>query len=425
MTSFSFVLRLRGWLFVVAVVAVFSGVLVASETGGSFFDLPSELEDLIVDAAEICGGDDPWRDGCVEAAWAACLWAKRYRQETASSWQELSESQDEPNESVLVERRVRFLPHDFLCRAVHMAELARLAATLDYRYGSEFYEESTNINKGSFWWFREHITYTPWELAVEYGSFDSDVSIFGKPDPVLIGPVLAANGWSFTVGRWLNKIQDWGFVGGNSRLIFSRLSEQTVHTINSLLGSISSLTEVYDNWPVDAPYDPDYNIQYYQTPGEAKRPIMHSVTLEYKGYLPPGFPGPEESESSLRVYEICSSAITAAKIRMTGWENRLGECQKAAQDCIAISDDSEILCNRISVLAQEELNWQKLPTICQSTENKDAKEDQCELAMKEICRYKQPIFLRFLGTIAIRRYMSMRVSTCLITKGPTSPMYLA
>ena len=425
MTSFSFVLRLRGWLFVVAVVAVFSGVLVASEAGGSFFDLPSELEDLIVDAAEICGGDSPWRDGCVEAAWAACLWAERYRRDTESSWQELSESERETDRSAFVEKRLRFLPYKFLCRAVHMVELARLADVLIGRYSSEFYEEidyedEEFWDEGSFWWFRDHITYTPWVPGHVYYSVASDISVLGEPEPVLIGPVLGTSGLSFTVGRWLKKIQDWGFVGSNSRLTFSRLSDRAVQVINSLLDSVASLTEVYDSWPVDAPYDPDYNIQYYPTVSEAVVPAMYSSTLASTGYLPPGFPDFEESESSLEVYEICSSAIVAAKIRTTDWENRLGECQKAAQDCIAILDDSETLCDRMAVLAQEELNWQKLPSICQSIEGKDTEEDQCELAMKEICRYKQPTFLGYMGTVAIRRYMSMRVSACLITKGPSS-----
>ena len=409
MAGFFVVLRLREWFFVVAVVVMFSGVLAAAagekSSEGALFDLPFELEDLIVDAAEVCGGDDALDSGCVEAA---CLWADRDRRENDSFLQEFLGLEGEVYRSVLVERWVRFLPYDFLCRAVHMAELARLAAVLADRYGSEFwegvdYEREGVFDEGSFWWLRDHITFSPWEPLRVYFSFVSD-----DPDEsrrVLFGPVLGAPRWSLTVGRWLNKMQDWGFVGSNTRLTFSRLSDQFVTVIDSLLGSIGSLTEMYDSWPVDVPYDPEYRIEYYPTTGAAVRPAMYSVTLESWGYILPGLPDSDESDNALEVYEVCSSAITAAKVRTPDWENKIGECRKAAQDCSAVSGGSEDLCNKIPVLAQRESNWQKLPEVCQSTENKDTEEDQCELAIKEICRYKRPTFLRFLGSVTIRKIL--------------------
>ena len=358
--------------------------LVPVRGGSSGFDLPPGLASLVSDAAEVCGAEMPWEAGCVEAAFAAC-------EQAESFWRDFLKSEVRPGEFIHDKPGilVRSLPYEFLCRAAHMAELARLATVLADRYGSEFYERS-------FWRFREHITYTPWKPSIIYGSG---------------GPSLAGRGKITAVGRWLEKIQDWGFVGSISRKAIDGLSDRAVRVIDSLLGSVASLTEAYDSWPIDAPYDPEYSIKYPML-GKATAQAMYDPKLVAYGNMYPSLP-------PLEVYEICYSAIVAAKIRTHGWENRINDCRKvsASQDCSVASVDSEVSCRSIALAVQNELNWQKLPTICQPIENEDAQEGQCESAMSEICRFPPP-FLRSLGTIALKRYMSFQRSACYITEDP-------
>ena len=341
----------------------------------------------------------PWEAGCVEAAWAACERAESF-------WRDFLKSEVRPGEFIhdKADIRVKSLPYEFLCRAAHMAELARLAAVLVDRYGSEFYERS-------FWRFRDHITYTPWRPSIIYGSVHTDAWDPNEPRPVLIGPSLGGSGMIFTVGRWLEKIQDWGLVGSISRKAIDGLSDRAVRVIDSLLGSVASLTEAYDSWPIDDSYDPEYSIKY-PTLGKATAHAMYDPRLAAYGNMYPSSP-------SLEVYEICSSAIVAAKIRTTGWENRINDCRKASasQDCSVASVDSEVSCRSFALVVQNELNWQKLPTICQPIENEDTQEGQCESAMSEICRSPPP-FLRSLGTIALKRYMSFQRSACYIIEDP-------
>ena len=414
--------RRRVFATVAVVVLLLGGVwaLVPVRGGSAGFDLPSELASSVSDAAAACGADMPWESGCVEAAWVACEEAKSFRRDFLDS-----EVETGKRISYGLYVTVRALPYQFLCRSAYMAELARLDAVLADRYGSEFweevdYEEEGVFDEGSFWWLRDHITFTPWNPSRVYGSISVDVGSPRDPSPELIGPSLGGMGWRYTVGRWLARIREWGYVGSWQRTAVYMLSDETVGLINSLLDSVGSLTEVYDSWPVDVPYDPDRRIEYYPTVRDAVVPTMYNPILESQGYIHPAFPDSDESDSALEVYEVCSSAISAAKFRTADWDNKLEECITAAQDCSAASDDSEILCERIEVLAQEELNWQKLPEVCQSTDNIDKAEDQCELAMREICRYKGPTFLGFLGTIALRRYMSMRVLSCYTLEGPNS-----
>ena len=383
---------------VILLVAVLLSLVLVRDGGSSGFDLTPGLASLVSEASEVCEADMPWEAGCVEAAWAACEQAKSFRRDFWRSAVPPAKIYDE------ADIMARSLPYEFLCRAAHMAELARLAAVLADRYGSEFYERS-------FWRFREHITYTPWEPSIIYGSVHTDGGDPNEPWPVLIGPSLGGSGRRFAPGRWLKKIQDWGFVGSINRKAIDGLSDQAVRVIDSLLGSVASLTEAYDSWPTDAPYDPEYSIKY-QILEKATAPAMHDPTLVAYGNMYPSSP-------DLEVYEICSSAIVAAKIRTTDWENRINDCRKApvSQDCSIASFYSEISCDRIALVAEYELNWQKLPTICQPIENEDAQEGQCESAMSEICRSSAP-FLRSLGTIALKRYMSIQRSACYITEDP-------
>lgn len=383
---------------VILLVAVLLSLVLVRDGGSSGFDLPPGLASLVSEASEVCEADMPWEAGCVEAAWAACEQAESFRRDFWRSAVPPAKIYDE------ADIMARSLPYEFLCRAAHMADLTRLAAVLADRYGSEFYERS-------FWWFREHITYTPWEPSIIYGSVHTDGGDPNEPRPVLIGPSLGGSGRRFAPGRWLKKIQDWGFVGSTERKAIDGLSDQAVRVIDSLLGSVASLTEAYDSWPIDASYDPEYSIKY-PTLGKATAPAMHDPTLVAYGNMYPFLP-------DLEVYEICSSAIVAAKIRTTDWENRINDCRKApvSQDCSIASFYSEISCDRIALVAEYELNWQKLPTICQPIENEDAQEGQCESAMSEICRSSAP-FLRSLGTIALKRYMSIQRSACYITEDP-------
>ena len=312
---------------VILLVAVLLSLVLVRDGGSSGFDLTPGLASLVSEASEVCEADMPWEAGCVEAAWAACEQAKSFRRDFWRSAVPPAKIYDE------ADIMARSLPYEFLCRAAHMAELARLAAVLADRYGSEFYERS-------FWRFREHITYTPWEPSIIYGSVHTDGGDPNEPWPVLIGPSLGGSGRRFAPGRWLKKIQDWGFVGSINRKAIDGLSDQAVRVIDSLLGSVASLTEAYDSWPTDAPYDPEYSIKY-QILEKATAPAMHDPTLVAYGNMYPSSP-------DLEVYEICSSAT--AKIRTTDWENRINDCRKApvSQDCSIASFYNHFLVLRSS-----------------------------------------------------------------------------
>ena len=370
------------------------------------FDLPQELSVLIGDAVEVCSDDDPWKAGCVGAVWAACEEARSYwLNYDAAGWQNYLSIND-----------VREIPRELICRAAHMAELGRLASVLADRYGDEFYVEEVrtdwSVRFGDFWWFRDHITYTPWEPLRIYGGFRNDVLTPGVTIPDRIGPLLHRNGTTFTVGRWLEKIQNWGFDAPSE---FDLLSDKSVDVINSLLGKIVDLTKPYDSWPIDATSDPRTGDI---AEGALQGPIWDYYTRIWPDYLHPS----GASEAARGVYEICLAAITEAKIGASGWEDEIDDCRKASAPCAQSSDDADLLCSRMPMLAEKEKSWQQLPLVCETAEIRHPRFNDCWRAINRICNSTSNSFL--MGLINFRRNLSIHHTACLITNPRKALAYL-
>lgn len=394
--------------FSMLVLIVLAGLLVAGSSrqgADPRFDLPQELSVLIGDAVEVCGDDDPWKAGCVGAVWAACEEATSYWLNYAAGWPDYLSIAD-----------VREIPEELICRAAHMAELGRLASVLADRYGDEFYVEEVrtdwSVRFGDFWWFRDHITYTPWVPLYIYGGFTSDVLTPGETIPDILGPILHRNGTTFTVGRWLEKIQNWGFDAPSE---FDLLSDKSVDTINSLLGKIVDLTKPYDSWPIDATSDP-------RTGDIAEGALQGPVWYYYRRNWPDYFHPSEASAAARGVYEICLSAITEAKIGASGWEDGIDDCRKASAPCAQSSDDADVLCSIMPILAEKEENWQRLPLVCETAELKDSRYDECWNAINRICNSKRNSFR--MGLINYRRNLSIHHTACLITDPRKALAYL-
>ena len=392
-----------GLSFSLLALIVLAGLFVAaSSRQGEYprFDLPGELSVLIGDAVEVCSNDDPWKAGCVGAVWAACEEARSYWQNFATGKSVfLSTSMSD----------VREIPKDLICRAAYMAELGRLASVLADRYGDEFYVEEVrtdwSVRFGDFWRFRNHITYTPWEPLYIYGGFTSDVLTPGETRPDILGPLLYRRGQTFTVGRWLEKIQNWGFDIPSE---FDLLSDKSVDTINSLLGKIVDLTKPYDSWPIDATSDP--------RTGRATRGALQGPTWDYIIYvgIRPGYYHPSgASEAAREVYEICLAAITEARIGASGWEDGIDACRKASAPCAQSSDDADFLCSITPILAEYEKSWQQLPSVCETAEIRHSRFNDCWRAINKICNSRSS--LPIMGRIEFRRYLSIHHTTCLIT----------
>ena len=369
------------------------------------FDLPEELSVLIGNAVEVCSDDDPWKSGCVGAVWAACEEARSYWLNYAAGWPDYLSIAD-----------VREIPEELICRAAHMAELGRLASVLADRYGDEFYVEEVrtdwSLRFGDFWWFRDHITYTPWVPLYIYGGASSDIITPGETIPDTLGPLLHRNGTVFTVGRWLEKIQNWGFDAPSE---FDLLSDKSVDTINSLLGKIVDLTKPYDSWPIDATSDP-------RTGDIAEGALQGPAWDYYLRNWPDYFHPSEASATAREVYEICLAAITEAKIGASGWKDGIDDCRKASAPCAQSSDDADSLCSIMPILAEKEENWQHLPLVCETAEIKDSKSNDCWRAINRICNSKRNSFR--MGLINYRRNLSIHHTACLITDPRKALAYL-
>ena len=366
------------------------------------FDIPEELSAFIDNATEVCGDDDPWKAGCVGAVWTACEEARSY-------WLNFATGRSIFLSTSISD--VREIPKDLICRAAYMAELGRLASVLADRYGDEFYVEEVrtdwSVRFGDFWRFRDQITYTPWEPLYIYGGFRSDVLTPGEIRPDRLGPLLYSRGQTFTVGRWLEKIQNWGFDAPSE---FDLLSDKSVDAINSLLGNIVDLTKPYDSWPIDATSDP--------RTGRATRGALQGPTWDYIIFIGtrPNYYSPSRaSEAARGVYEICLAAITEAKIGASGWEDEIDACQKASAPCAQSSDNADFLCSITPMLAEYEQSWQQLPSVCETPKLGISRSslDECWNAINRICNSRSS--LPFMGRIEFRRYLSIHHTTCLIT----------
>ena len=382
------------------VLIVLAGLFVAvfSRQGtDTRFDLPEELSAFFDKAIEICSDDDPWKAGCVGAVWTVCEESRSFRLNYASGKQDYNSIDD-----------VREIPEELICRAAHLAELGRLASVLAGRYGDEFYVEEVktdwSVKFGDFWRFRRYITYTPWAPVEIYGGALSDVMIPGEPRPDIVGPRLYDGiGTAFTVGRWLEKIQDWGFDVPSK---FDMLSDKSVNTINSLLGKIVDLTKPYDSWPIEATSDPRTGRVTRQA---IQGPIWDYYLLNLPDYLYPS----GASEAARGVYEICLAAITEAKIGASGWEDEIDDCRKASTPCAQSSDDTDALCSIMPILAEKEQSWQQLPSVCEETsELGNSRSDKCLNAINRICNSRSHS-LR-MGEINFKRNLSIHRTACLI-----------
>ena len=409
---------------------VLAGLLVAGSARqqGEFsvdsefsIDWSSELLILMEEASSACDSAviNPYVSDCAEALWLACDEASAFRLEAreAFNWGEATTLDEH------VELDAKALAHQFLCPVAHMAELGELAASLAGRYTDEFFEEKVGTDElgdpifGDFWRFREHMTYTPWSAYSIYGS-----------DTTKNGPGIVDKGIERNFGRWLSRVQDWGrddfgiegysypiamseveeilersdqYIFTFYRLNVKKISRNSLRVLNSVLGSVSKFTSIYDSWPIDKMPDPldEENIRIFDDE------YFHGSS----GLSMPSRPYDE----TLGVFSICSSAIADAKTNTQGWEEAAEHCEESSLDCRSISLETDHWCDRVMKLLQFEYKWQKLPEICAKVGQRQFKESLCYQAILAVC---DSTIRPALGTFATHRYRAIKYAACQLTE---------
>lgn len=398
----------RRWGVVGVVVCL---LVVAFSVGGSSLpELPSYVAESVVEAAEVCGGEETWESGCAESAWAACGAAQRYWEGEGHIFYAYNNLPDYD--------RAKFLPREFLCRGAHMAELAELAVVLAGRYGDAFYEEETGITQegeaifGDFWEFRERMAYTPWFPAEIYTLNDNG-------PPRLIAP--RYSGTHFRIGRWLEKVQEWGDWDKPSRAEAERqtdivvdwfdpriaeMSESTVALLDLFLGSISDRTKSYDSWPPEANLDPRTGER-----GGMGVSIFWAITKE--NYYNFTYAGGEfgVSEPGSEVIEVCLDAAFSARLGRLAWQREIDMCSEAGISCIESAYGGDLRCAAVADLAELERQWQMLPRVCASVDDSNNVADVCLEAALSICHHDKDFFT-YLQYVPYRRVVEITYAAC-------------
>lgn len=372
-------------------------------------ELPNDVAESVVEAAEVCGVSAEMGSGCAEAAWAACGAAQRYWEREGHIFYAYNNLPDFD--------RAKFLPQEFLCRGAHMAELAELAMVLAERYGDAFYEEEAGITEageavfGDFWQFRERMTYTPWFPAEIYTLNDNG-------PPWLIAP--RYNGTHFRVGRWLEKVQDWGDWEKPTRAEAERhtdivvdwfdpriteMSESTVALLDLFLKSISERTKPYDSWLPEAKKDPKT--------GGGGIGVINFFALTKDSYYDFRYTGGDfgVSEAGNRVIEMCLDAAFSARLERLGWSREIDKCSEAGISCIESAYGGDLRCAAVADLAELESQWQRLPWICASADDSSYISDVCLDAALSICHHDKDFFT-YLQYVPYRRVEEITYAAC-------------
>ncbi len=307
------------------------------------------LAGLVENATETCeeAVELPLESRCSQAAWTAC--------EDARVWWETAREGGafKPGDG---REGAIFYPKEFLCRSAHMAELAELAAILADTYGDEFWEID-----GDFWPFRFYMTYTPWEYLETYSLWCSSPLGYSCRVPPPYYPRYSLR------ARWLDYV--WNSQG---------MSDSSVRLLNSLLSRVSEFTNTYDSLPFSK------NISHQEL-----RDIEDEIALAYwPGNL---FRGTSirSTNSQFRPWEIpgtdsgtaqqCRDALIDVRTNQPGWETNIELCKTCP------NTPAESTCQALSVLAELEYKWQKLPKICANTQPTNSPDDSCHNAALDIC----------------------------------------
>lgn len=413
--------RWRAFVAVVVVVLLVVGVFSVAE-GSGLPDLPDDIAGLVVEAVEICDVSADAEPACAEAAWVACEALREYW-DREGHW--FGFSRDLPDFD-----RHKYLPREFVCYGAHMAELGELAAVLAERNGDVFYEEKTGATENEapvsvdFWQFREHITYTPW--------FPYEIYTFNDGD----GPGLRqhASNSLYQVGRWLDRVQDWGDrdkpspreIRLSAEIVYDpfdprieEMSESTVALLDLFLGSISDRTKLYDSWPLEVNLDP-------QTGGSIRGVSAANANTRYN--YPYFYIGGDfaVSEVGREVIAICSKAVFSARKGLSGWEEEISDCSEAAIPCIESSYGGDLRCVAVTRLADLEGKWQRLPHLCASSGESKSDENICHSYLSDICRDQEEFSGHLWPYELFRRRFEIKGAACAlageITYGSISPV---
>ena len=416
--------RRMKWLKVLLILGLVAGfgIFVSEEEGTAFsIELPADLVALMEEAVAACdkAASNSLNSGCPEAVWIACDRASTYGSSSSGrvNWEEY-----------ILEERIELeanrLPEKLLCRSAHMAELGELAASLAKSFSEDFYSEPKDVSNNDysqltgFWEFRQHITYTPWDVSEIYGSrtFDN-------------GPWITSGGHSRSFGRWLNEVQDWGreewkidgfptpvtasdvkkIASSDSKYIFvfdfmHRLAVQMMmngsgDSVNSVLRSVGNFTKQYDSWPVDE----EYELLVAENFGNHNGQIFNGFWRDTLGN--------ELYDDVREMFGICLSAVSALKKSDPNWETTFQQCQQTLVPCRTILKEVDAWCEEMLNLVQFEYNWQELPRICAQPQQKEFKGSACYQSVSQFCNSSTPS-VGHMNWFDIYRLRSLKFPAC-------------
>ncbi len=299
------------------------------------------LAGLVETATETCeeAVELPLESRCSQTAWTAC--------ENARVWWETAREGREvfwPSDNGAI-----FYPKEFLCRSAHMAELAELAAILADTYGDEFWEI-----EGDFWPLRFYMTYTPWsDLQIYFSLYSS--------------PTADSITFNYLSARWLDHVRD-----------SQGMSDSSVRLLNSLLSRVSEFTNTYDSLPSANNISKKELREIKEEIASAYWPtnLFLGTFLRFNNFLsrPWEIPGTDSGTA-----QQCREALIDARTNQPDWETNIELCKTCP------NTPAESTCQALSVLAELEYKWQKLPKICANTQPTNTPDDSCRNAALDIC----------------------------------------
>lgn len=364
-------------------------------------ELPSNVIELADDASEICeeAVESPLESECSESVWKACEEARIF-------WQAIPPRNDDIN-MWPEEEKARFLPHNYVCRVAHTAELAEISAVLEDKYGGEIWEKIPesdwcgNIDCYRIYYPASVYDEGFWRRIVPY-------EIYPSTDFWRFRVYISYASWSYSRGdqfedlraprQWIDTIGDLK----NDRNI--PMSYSAKASIGSLFENISSLIQIYDIWPIN---NTAYSSQAMPRHFWPERLFGNYRSVEQAPWVVSG----ADSEEVL----LCQRALVAVRVGQVGWEGDIDRCRSEAASCDSDLASIRQYCESLAVLAEMERMWQLLPGVCAAVQDLGTVDDECRRAALEICgvdEEEREGLDRFLK----RRFYDIHNSACAIAR---------
>lgn len=363
-------------------------------------ELPSNVIELADEASEICGEavESPLESECSESVWKACEKARIF-------WQAIPPRNDDID-VWSVEEKARFLPHNYICRVAHTAELAEMSAVVEDKYGGEIWEKipesdwCANIDCYRYYYPASVYDEGFWRRIVPY-------EVYPSTDFWRFRVYVSYASWDFGRGvrfedlrtsrQWIDAVGDLR----DDRDI--PMTYSTKASISSLFENISRLIRIYDIWPIQA--SPLYEAMPRHFWPERLFGSYRSIEQT------PWVISEADSEEVL----LCQRALVAARVGQVGWEGDIDRCKSDAAGCDGGLTSIRQYCESLAVLAEMERKWQLLPSVCAATQDLGTVDDECRRAALEICgvdEEEREGLDRFLK----RRFYDIHNSACAIAR---------